>query len=379
MIVAAEDTTTLSFEHQVDGLGDVGGLACSKNVGLHVHSVLLVSFETGYPIGLVDQQSWVREASTRGKRHQRYQRPYKEKESYKWERASRAMSQRLGQKSLSQVVSVCDREADIWEYLTYKVTNKQRFVVRATRTRSLVGSSKKLAQKTDDFSALGRVTIEVPQRGGAHSRKGRTAVLELKAGTLTLRSPNRKPGDELELSVVQATEMEAPTNKKPLSWLLLTSEAVGSLEEAVTVLDIYRLRWRIEDFHKAWKSGGTDIEGSRLKTASNIERLSSILSFIAVRILQLRDVKEHHPKAKVTEVLTELEWKILWAYTEKRKPPRKPPTLEWAYIKIAKMGAWSDTKRTGRAGWKALWRGWMKLESLIEGYKLSKQFEKADL
>lgn len=39
--------------------------------------------------------------------------PYKKKESYKWESASRNMAKRLHTK-ISDVISVCDSEADIY-------------------------------------------------------------------------------------------------------------------------------------------------------------------------------------------------------------------------------------------------------------------------
>ncbi|GKX51800.1 hypothetical protein SOASR029_21090 [Budvicia aquatica] len=61
-------------------------------------------------------------------------RPYKEKESYKWQKASEQMASRLGD-TQSRVISVCDREADIWQYLDYKVRQGERFVIRAAHDR----------------------------------------------------------------------------------------------------------------------------------------------------------------------------------------------------------------------------------------------------
>ncbi|ERM53293.1 hypothetical protein P780_16965 [Vibrio mimicus CAIM 1882] len=52
-----------------------------------------------------------------------------EKESFKWQRASQNMAQRLGS-HMSQVVSVCDRESDLIEYLQYKLTTNNGLFVR---------------------------------------------------------------------------------------------------------------------------------------------------------------------------------------------------------------------------------------------------------
>ncbi|USE36408.1 hypothetical protein [Endozoicomonas sp. SCSIO W0465] len=38
---------------------------------------------------------------------------------------------------MPDIISVCDR-ADIYEYMHYKLDNRQRFVVRATQNRILV-------------------------------------------------------------------------------------------------------------------------------------------------------------------------------------------------------------------------------------------------
>ncbi|MHA2710402.1 IS4 family transposase, partial [Vibrio owensii] len=77
---------------------------------LHVHSTLLFAPQSQTIVGLIEQQRWSRDITKRGQKHQHATRPYKEKESYKWEQASRRVVERLGDKMLD-VISVCDREA----------------------------------------------------------------------------------------------------------------------------------------------------------------------------------------------------------------------------------------------------------------------------
>ncbi|SJZ91666.1 hypothetical protein SAMN02745128_03114, partial [Legionella maceachernii] len=38
---------------------------------------------------------------------------------------------------MSDVISVCDREADIFEYIQYKLDHAQRFIVRASHNQKL--------------------------------------------------------------------------------------------------------------------------------------------------------------------------------------------------------------------------------------------------
>lgn len=100
------------------------------------NSVLLYAPGSAHMVGLIEQQRWSRESDSYGKKHQRKQRPYEEKDSYKWQKASAHMVQRLGEIQ-PRVISVCDREADIWHYLDYKLSQGQRFVVRAAQNRLL--------------------------------------------------------------------------------------------------------------------------------------------------------------------------------------------------------------------------------------------------
>jgi len=69
-----------------------------------------------------------------------------------------------------------------------------------------------------------------------------------------------------------------------LEWILLTTEKISTFEEARKVTRCYELRWRIEDFHKAWKSG-TKVESLRMQSKDNLEKMIVILSFVAIRLL----------------------------------------------------------------------------------------------
>lgn len=53
--------------------------------------------------------------------------------------------------------------------------------------------------------------------------------------------------------VVLAEELGSPSSSEPLHWVLLTTEAVSSAEDAMRFVRYDELRWRIDDYHKAWK------------------------------------------------------------------------------------------------------------------------------
>jgi len=110
--------------------------------------------------------------------------------------------------------------------------------------------------------------------------------------------------------------------------------------------------------------------------------MAVILSAHAVRLLQIKEAleREQLPGAKKISCrtfLTKDEFIVLWFAVQNKKSKRRPPpktipSLSWAYTSIAKLGGWSDSKRIGRASWKTLWKGWLRLQDRLEGYELSK-------
>ena len=61
---------------------------------------------------------------------------------------------------------------------------------------------------------------------------------------------------------------------------IYTNETINSSEDALKIVRYYELRWRIEEFHKVWKSDGTDDEGLRLQRKNNIKRIAIIQALV---------------------------------------------------------------------------------------------------
>lgn len=368
LLLALEDTTTITFTHSTarEELGNTSTSPHSR--GLLAHSVLLFAPDTARIIGLIDQQRWSRDASGYGKKHQRRQRPYEEKESFKWQQASQLMAQRLGDVQ-SRVISVCDREADIGQYLDYKISHGQRFVVRAAQNRRIEGSTDRLFELPETLTQAGSHVLNVVQKGG---RAAREVQMFVSYSPVQIKHSD---GSGRLLPVTYICCREEAENGA--CWHLLTSEKVENTAQARQIISYYERRWLIEEYHKAWKSGGTRVEESRMQTRDNLERMVVVLAFIAVRVMALRQggLTEKTLNASCEQVLSPVEWKLLWVKQEGKALPDRPPNLKWAYLALAKMGRWHDSKRTGRAGWVVMWDGWFRLQNIVEGYQLAKSLD----
>lgn len=379
-LLAIEDTTTLSYAHKIRGtLGDLGGPKEKISRGFHVHTTMIMDAEKEQTIGLIAQKRWCRDTKERGKKKHRRVRLYTEKESYKWESNTLELESRLGSK-ISDVISVCDREADIFEYMQYKIEHNQRFIVRASHNRKLDDQNSYLFETLSSAKPLGIYTIEVAQKS---NRKKHLVTLALKTATVTFapserRAEKTRPLKPITLNVVIAQEKNKLGNEG-LEWILLTTEPTPTFKCARKITRYYEMRWRIEDFHKAWKSG-VGVEMQRMQSIDNLEKMIVILSFIAIRLLQL---KEHFESPAISnidnnnipcnEVLTDTEWKALWYSTEKKPLPKKIPNTMWAYKALARLGGWNNSKGAGKAAWSTIWKGWFRLMERLEGFRIATQ------
>ncbi len=268
-LLAIEDTTSLSYRHQVaEELGKLGSTT-DKSRGWWVHSVLLLEAATFRTVGLLHQEWWMRPDDPADA---------DEKESGKWLAAAATSRLRMGS-MMSKVIAVCDREADIHAYLQDKLTHKERFVVRSKHPRKDTGSGLYLYDHLKNQPELGGYQISIPQkgvvdkRGKRKNRPARKASLSLRSGRITLKQGN------ITLNAVLAEEINPPKGETPLKWLLLTSEPVESLAQALRVIDIYTHRWRIEEFHKAWKTGA-GAERQRMEEPDNLERMAAFFKLV---------------------------------------------------------------------------------------------------
>jgi hypothetical protein len=370
-VLALIDGTTASFSHSVASeLGTQGG-----GKALNISSTLAVCARDRQPLGLLDQDRWVRAAEAIETKESR--RAYQEKESYQWQEATERFRQRVS--CPDRVIVVCDREADTYDYLQYLQKSKQRFVIRAYHDRKLK-NGKPLKEYMARRPVLGYYDVHEQQRGPQHARSGgqqerpgrpaRTRRMAIRSAQGVLLRPPRGQKKPLRVNVVLAQEVEPPAGEKPLSWLLFTSEPVRTKQDALKVIGYYECRWLIEDFHKMMKSDGYCIEETRFTSVSTLERWLVIVAHAAARLLAVKQLGRTNPEAPCTEVLSTQEWQYLFFDSNPGQPiPDSPPPLSWAIPQIARLDGWQDSKGSGIPGPPSLWDGWHELRSRMVAWR----------
>ena len=172
-------------------------------------------------------------------------------------------------------------------------------------------------------------------------------------------TPDRHDPETLTLGLVEVREEAPPAGAgQPLLWRLVTSLPTATRADALDVVRLYRLRWRIEEVFHVLKSNGLNIEDSQLATAARLFNLTALGLVAAARIIQLVDARDGSPRP-ATDVIAEDSIAAAAAISV---------TLEGS---TARLGGWNCCYKP--PGPKTMARGLDRLLDRIQGFKLAQQ------
>ena len=368
LILAVQDTTTLNYNSHPACAG-LGPIDAHKSHGLLLHSTLAVS-DAGVPLGLIDQVSWVRDADNVGTRHQRRERPIKDKESFRWIESQERIQQAVPPST--RVLTVADREADIFALFALQRPEHADLLIRVNHDRRVQGQDRLLWQTVRAAPIRGEVTIDLSRHP---ERAPRQATLQVSLCPVTVRRPKNGCNDPdlqpIPLIAILAEETEPPTDATPVCWLLLTTLSVDDFEGALRCLSYYSKRWLIERYHFTLKSG-CKIEQSQLRTLEALNCLLALYCIVAWRLLWMTYGARVHPDLSCIVAYTEMEWQTLWRLQKGNQPlPTEPPSLKEAVKWTAALAGYLARKGDGDPGVKRLWRGLTRLQDIIIGIRLA--------
>ena len=373
IVFAIQDTTVLNYTHHpkkkgINKINKNPGFE-KPSTGCFLHNTLLMT-ESGLPLGLLDQKIFQHDT---GEKTNHKHRPITEKQSFRWIESLKTTKTLCPQKT---IVTVGDRESDIFELFVEAEEENAKVLIRATKDRILIQDGQKHQTLWGHMRKTplgGRQTIRLPMR---HNQPERFADLEVRYAEVILKPPQRYPGAKekplppVKMQAVWLYEPHPPSDTEPLEWMLITNMPVNSIDAAVKMGNWYKLRWQIECYHRILKSG-CKVEECRLETYDRLKKFVRLKSIIAFRLFWLTLVNRVHPEISSDQILEEHEWKALCCHiTQNRKPPSQPPTMREAVRMIARLGGFLGRKSDKEPGMTYIWRGWEKL-ALIADFWLS--------
>jgi hypothetical protein len=384
-----EDTTFPSYTHRkqpIPGLGPIGDSESGQQ-GFLLHSILAMRApQSSVPdaggrrppvtiLGLADQQYLVRSPRDPEKPKQAgsRQRQIRDRESDRWldsgERIGRAPSN-----VTVRWVRVADREADIYEYMASCRKLGHGFVIRVSQNRILLNpaTGKRLGLVFEHIASvapLGGMYLDLRGRDGQLARR---AKLLISCGPVRVRAPERAgqaagAGAPIDCWFIRVWEQDPPDGVEPLEWVLYTDPPTETLQEALVGVMDYGTRFLVEEFHKGLKTG-MKIEELQLEQANRLFAAIAVMSVVALRLLDLRELGRGFPDAPAACTgLDELELELLSLAVE-----RELTTVAEVLLAVGRLGGHMNRRGDGMPGWITLWRGMKMLRLLVRGAKLER-------
>ena len=372
-IVAAQDTTEINFagrEERRRGLGPAGD---GLSAGFFMHPVVAIDSETEAVLGLLDARLWTRTDEFVAVPER--SRALEDKESMRWLDGAAQAGRQLAQ--AASVVVVADRESDIYAGFARRPASVD-LIVRVAQDRALHGGASLFAAAAG-WPELARTEVLVaPSRIGV---RGRVATVALRAGPVVVCRPRHghDPGapPQLELTMVEAREVDASGDGQPLLWRLLTTLDVADAAGAADIVRLYRLRWRMEEIFRSLKADGMRLEDTQVQDAGRLFKLALVGLAAATRTMQLVDARDGSPRP-ATDVVdasvlpaAEAIAPTLEGKTARQQNPHPPHSLAWLAWIIARLGGWNCYYKP--PGPKTMRAGWAQFAAMAAGFALAAQ------
>ena len=389
-VLCIQDGSDLNFatHHGCSGLGVISkNKGASGTLGLHMHTTFAVNAE-GVPLGIPR----IEFDAPDGKSDKN--KPAAEKKTQRWLRGWRDTNALVADLADTRVISVMDREGDVAElFAAHRDEGGAALLVRAKHDRVLGDGGKLFATMR---AAPVRAALEVKvDRASARKaargqkafagREARLARVALRWERIEMPMPAKQKARlgaaPAPLSVVHVHEAEPPKGAEGIEWLLITTVPVTTNQQAREVVDLYGLRWRIEDYHRILKSG-CDVEKIAHTTAERIKRAVTINAIIAYRLAALTLLGRETPELLAETMFSKVEIAVLCDFAIERgialpstaaQPGDRAPTavakgrevpplsLGCAILLIARLGGYLNRKHDAPPGHQVIWEGYTRL------------------
>lgn len=381
-VLLIQDTTEVDYQHhpKTSGLGPIGN---GSHQGFLLQTVLAVVPGSRQVLGIAHQEAFLRK--TAPAKESKQERLHRERESLVWERSLRALG--------APPDGVCwihvgDRYSDIFSLLYLCREMKADFVIRAAQDRCvdlLVEQTEKpvpphshhperpsppaehLFEVVGRWPAQASSTVEIPASQKHQARTAKVLLSWQPPRLLPPRTQETKGWHPLVVWVIHVWEPEPPQGVEPLEWVLLSSLPTQTQEQAEQRVDWYRARWMVEDFHQGLKTG-CQLEQRQIQDYEGLRTLLGFLSPMAVRLMQLRAASRQEPEQPASQVLP-ADIVALVAHLDHRSA--ETMTVQQCWHAIARYGGYLGRTSDGPPGWKTLWRGWLHIQTLLEGIHLA--------
>lgn len=377
LVALLQDSSDLDYDY-MECLEGFNSLHINVDRGFRIHPSLAIT-AAGTPLGILASFNYTRETKDKTNKKNRNSLPIEEKESYRWLLGYREANKLAEQIPDVRVVSIGDRESDIYECLQeaqgIEGTHKADILIRAKHNRCLDvaknDTNNKLEKKLIRCEVLyeGKIVIN------KHRKEERKVNIAVRACKVLLRAPNtckKKSLPPVEMNAVLVSEINPPNGVATVDWVLLTTLPIESAEDVKLIVSLYSKRWSIEIYFKVLKSG-CNVDEVHFQTTAKIENYISFAMIVAWKTMLTTYLPRECPDTPCTCLFTEIEWKLAFRSACNRAVPfpKEIPTLKEMVILVATLGGYQ--KRKEPPGIQTIWRGITRLMDMVYGYEMTRR------
>lgn len=140
-----------------------------------------------------------------------------------------------------------------------------------------------------------------------------------------------------------------------------------SAEQAWQAIHHDSSKWPIADFHRGVKTG-CRLEQRHLQEQRSLENLLAIVSPMAVRLLQLRNLCREEPEQPAMAWVEPEEAQVI---ASQQGVAVERLTIAQFVFSVAQLGGFLRRASDGPPGWQTLWEGWLRLRWLVAGRRFA--------
>lgn len=347
-------STALRFSRSDKDLGPAGN---NVDYGFFIHPTLLVSLDTGLPLGFSEISVYNRSWDKMNKYVRGYKKlPLKSKESFQWLRAALEASKHLPPDVFK--VMLGDRESDIYESMWRTIKAGCSFVYRVRVDRRC--QSGKLFESLKSEPVREVYDLLLPRSGNRKSRVAKMALRYSQAAIVrSATCLNGEAPSSMTLNYIYVEEVpeSVPDGEKPIVWRLQTNMPIRNTDDAKLYIEWYKKRWLIEELFRIVKSEGFRLEDAALSSGMALKKLAVVTLYAALSALLLkRAMTEKGGQIGCGEYFDEEMVKVLeicqHKYDTKEKVTKargnrnRKFSLAWAAWIIARLGGWTGYDKT---------------------------------
>ena len=368
-VLIVQDTTDLCFGNHP--AKDSRCLDKDYRLGLYDHTHAAFS-ETGEPLGILDVKFFDRDVESLGKTRQRRADPIEDKESYRWLEGIELAEQVAQQHRETEVISVSDSEADIYEIYraAFSEGRHSHCIIRAKQIRRTLDIDQEKGGKNyvtvlDQLLQGEPTAMRIMELPRTPKREARQATLNIFSASIEVQPPAAHPEwENLTLNFVLVDETGRPENDETaVRWLLITTLPIDSVRKTLRVVDGYVGRWPIEPYFRTFKTG-CRVEEIQLETTARRKRCLMFYKVIAWKIMQVTYQGRAYPSLCVEDLFPATQWKPVWRVVRKRRCPSRPPSLKTFIAVLASLGGYNNRPSEGPPGPEVMWTAMRKMLNL---------------